>query len=172
MPKEISWSLEAITSQNLPSRQGLSHAHRLFFPSRSDFSSLGTGHWRAGLWVSEGHAWISHNFSELEKQESNKAVYKKPRKVSVMTQGYTSVQLVFKTASLMGLSLNISCAWRITGTRLTHNNIIWASFAHYLAKVKTFWDFPGCPVVKNLPVNSGDMASIRGPGSPHVPKAN
>ena len=59
---------------------------------------------------SEEHAWISHNFSELEKQDSNKAVYKKPRKVSVMTQGHTSVQLVFKTASLMGLSLNISCA--------------------------------------------------------------
>ena len=88
MQKEISWSLEAITSQNIPGRQGLSHAHNLFFPSRSDFSSLRTGHWRAGLWVSRGHAWISHNFSE-EKQEINKDVYKKPRKASVMTQGHT-----------------------------------------------------------------------------------
>ena len=101
-----------------PSRQGLSHAHNLFFPSRSDFSSLGTGHWRAGLWVSGGHAWISHNFSELEKKESNKAVYKKPRKASVMTQGYTRVQLVFKTTNLMGLSLNISRTWRLTGDTL------------------------------------------------------
>ena len=33
-------------------------------------------------------------------------------------------------------------------------------------------DFPGCPVVKNLPCNAGDEGSIPGPGTkiPHDPE--
>ena len=29
-------------------------------------------------------------------------------------------------------------------------------------------DFPGAPVVKNLPANAGDMGSIPGPGRSHM----
>ena len=29
-----------------------------------------------------------------------------------------------------------------------------------------FWDFPGGTVVKNPPVNAGDMGSSPGPGNP------
>ena len=31
-------------------------------------------------------------------------------------------------------------------------------------------DFPGGPVVGNLPANAGDMASIPGPGRSHRPQ--
>ena len=31
------------------------------------------------------------------------------------------------------------------------------------------WDFPGGPVVKNLPANVGDTGSIPGPGRSHTP---
>ena len=30
------------------------------------------------------------------------------------------------------------------------------------------WDFPGGPVVKNLPANAGDTGSIPGPGRSHM----
>ena len=33
-------------------------------------------------------------------------------------------------------------------------------------------DFPGCPVVKNLPVNAGDTASIPGLGRFHMLQGN
>ena len=33
-------------------------------------------------------------------------------------------------------------------------------------------DFPGGPVVKNLPVNVGGMASIPGPGRSRMPQSN
>ena len=33
-------------------------------------------------------------------------------------------------------------------------------------------DFPGGPVVKNLPANAGDMGSIPGPGKSHMPRGN
>ena len=33
-------------------------------------------------------------------------------------------------------------------------------------------DFPFGPVVKNLPVNAGDMGSISGPGRSHMPQSN
>ena len=33
-------------------------------------------------------------------------------------------------------------------------------------------DFPGCPVVKNLPVNAGDAGSIPGPGRFHMLQGN
>ena len=33
-------------------------------------------------------------------------------------------------------------------------------------------DFPGAPVVKNLPANAGNMGSIPGPGRFHVPRGN
>ena len=33
-------------------------------------------------------------------------------------------------------------------------------------------DFPGGAVVKNLPVNAGDMGSIPGPGRSHMPRSN
>ena len=34
------------------------------------------------------------------------------------------------------------------------------------------WDFPGGPVVKNLPASAGDMGSIPGLGRPHMPRSN
>ena len=33
-------------------------------------------------------------------------------------------------------------------------------------------DFPGCPVVKSLPVNVGDTGSIPGPGRFHMLQGN
>ena len=33
-------------------------------------------------------------------------------------------------------------------------------------------DFPGGPVVKNLPANAGDTDSIPGPGRFHVPEGD
>ena len=33
-------------------------------------------------------------------------------------------------------------------------------------------DFPGGPVVKNPPANSGDTGSIPGPGTSHMPQSN
>jgi len=33
-------------------------------------------------------------------------------------------------------------------------------------------DFPGGPVVKNLPANAGDTGSIPGPGKFHMPWGN
>ena len=33
-------------------------------------------------------------------------------------------------------------------------------------------DFPGDPVVKNLPANRGDTGSIPGPGRSHMPQSN
>ena len=33
-------------------------------------------------------------------------------------------------------------------------------------------DFPGCPVVKSLPVNAGDTGSIPGPGRFHMLQGN
>ena len=33
-------------------------------------------------------------------------------------------------------------------------------------------DFPGGPVVTNLPVNTGDMGSISGPGRSHTLQSN
>ena len=35
-----------------------------------------------------------------------------------------------------------------------------------------FRDFPGGAVVKNPPVNSGDVGSIPGPGRSHMPQSN
>ena len=32
-------------------------------------------------------------------------------------------------------------------------------------------DFPGGPVVKNLPANAGDMGSSPGPGRSHMPQS-
>ena len=34
------------------------------------------------------------------------------------------------------------------------------------------WDFAGGPVVKNLPVNAGDISSIPGLGRSHLPWSN
>ena len=34
------------------------------------------------------------------------------------------------------------------------------------------WDFPGGPVVKNLPANARDTGSIPGPGSLRMPQGN
>ena len=33
-------------------------------------------------------------------------------------------------------------------------------------------DFPGSAVVNNLPAKAGDMGSITGPGSFHMPRSN
>ena len=45
---------------------------------------------------------------------------------------------------------------------------------HYLkfTDLRIFTDFPGGPVVKNLPVNAGDTGSIPGPGRSHMPQGN
>ena len=47
---------------------------------------------------------------------------------------------------------------------------------HFTATKKTMLkkkgDFPGGPVVKNLPANAGDMGSIPGPGRSHRPWGN
>ena len=37
---------------------------------------------------------------------------------------------------------------------------------------KSFKDFPGGAVVKNLPANAGDTGSIPGPGRSHLPQSN
>ena len=37
---------------------------------------------------------------------------------------------------------------------------------------KAKWDFPGGPVVKNLPDNAGDTVSIPGPGRSHLLQSN
>ena len=42
-------------------------------------------------------------------------------------------------------------------------------FKHLITKVL---DFPGGPVVKNLPCNAGDKGSIPGPGRSHMPRGN
>ena len=38
--------------------------------------------------------------------------------------------------------------------------------------IKKKEDFPGGPVDKNPPANSGDMGSIPGPGGFHMPQSN
>ena len=38
--------------------------------------------------------------------------------------------------------------------------------------MKDTWDFPGDPVVKNLPANAEDTGSISGPGRSHMSKGN
>ena len=45
------------------------------------------------------------------------------------------------------------------------------SFKLYL-NVLCFVDFPGGPVIKNLPDNAGDMGSIPGLGRFHMPQSN
>ena len=45
------------------------------------------------------------------------------------------------------------------------------SFKLYL-NVLCFVDFPGGPVIKNLPDNAGDMGSIPGLGRFHIPLSN
>ena len=37
---------------------------------------------------------------------------------------------------------------------------------------KNVRNFPGGPVIRNLPANSGDTGSIPGPGRVHVPQGN
>ena len=44
-----------------------------------------------------------------------------------------------------------------------------ACFKHLITKVL---DFPGGPVVKNLPCKAGDMGSIHGPRRSHMPRGN
>ena len=53
------------------------------------------------------------------------------------------------------------------------------SWGLLLADIKTYYkatinkrvgDFPGGPVVKNLPANAGDRGLIPGPGKSHVPR--
>ena len=46
------------------------------------------------------------------------------------------------------------------------NNVIFKSNKHWLR------GFPGGPVVKHPPANSGDTGSILGPGRFHVPQGN
>ena len=38
--------------------------------------------------------------------------------------------------------------------------------------MKDTWDFPGDPVVKNLPANAEDTGLISGPGRSHMSKGN
>ena len=41
----------------------------------------------------------------------------------------------------------------------------------YLMLKRKSWDFPGGPLVKNLPANAGDTGSIPGPGRFHMPRS-
>ena len=41
----------------------------------------------------------------------------------------------------------------------------------YLMLKRKSWDFPGDPLVKNLPANAGDTGSIPGPGRFHMPRS-
>ena len=38
--------------------------------------------------------------------------------------------------------------------------------------LKSYEDFPGGAVVKNLPANAGDTGSSPGPGRSHMPRSN
>jgi len=42
----------------------------------------------------------------------------------------------------------------------------------YFAKRYFYWDFPGGPVVKDLPANAGDTGSIPDPGKSHMHWSN
>ena len=41
-----------------------------------------------------------------------------------------------------------------------------------IRKLKSYGDFPGDAVVKNLPANAGDTGSSPVPGRSHVPRSN
>ena len=41
-----------------------------------------------------------------------------------------------------------------------------------LSERKTYWNFPGGPLVKNLPANAGDTGSIPGLGRSHMPRSH
>ena len=45
---------------------------------------------------------------------------------------------------------------------------VFLTFNTLLSKSREAQDFPGGPVVKNLPTNAGDMGSIPGGESPHA----
>ena len=45
-------------------------------------------------------------------------------------------------------------------------------FSTYLQLVEKVGNFPGGPVVKNLPANPGDMGLVPGPGRFHMPQSS
>ena len=66
--------------------------------------------------------------------------------------------------------LDIKCRWALDkchGTKRAMSGRQKVKNQKRLSK-----DFPGDPVVKNLPANAGDMGSIPGLGRFHVPRGN
>ena len=59
----------------------------------------------------------------------------------------------------------LHCSWEIRS--LSGKGIVC-----YVSKYCPAWDFPGGPVVKNLPVNAGGMGLIPGLGRSHMPQGN
>ena len=57
-----------------------------------------------------------------------------------------------------------SCKWISQSEPSCHTCVCWWWRLIHLTWRKKAWDFPGGPVVKNLPGNVGDMGSIPGPG--------
>ena len=49
---------------------------------------------------------------------------------------------------------------------------VWVRHVHIVIFKMDNQDFPGGPVVKNLPANAGDMGSIPGPGRLHMLRGN
>ena len=56
------------------------------------------------------------------------------------------------------------------------NDSTMMDMCHYtfvkILKMCSAWDFPGGPMVKNLPANAGDTGLISGPGRSHMPWGN
>ena len=57
---------------------------------------------------------------------------------------------------------------------ITNKNLLYKKInkIKFKKKKKTFWDFPGGAVVKNLPANTGDTSSSPGPGRSHMSRSN
>ena len=54
----------------------------------------------------------------------------------------------------------------------SHQQCITVPVSPYPCQYSSFGDFPGGTVVKNLPTNAGDTASISGLGRSHIPQSN
>ena len=79
----------------------------------------------------------------------------------------SEIQLHFKIISKMMHRVERQKANISIKSKCVHSEI---SFDASLLKVTVFQDFPGSPVVKNIPCNAGDLGSIPGWGMkiPHT----
>ena len=55
---------------------------------------------------------------------------------------------------------------------MKHQRLAVTVFEYFEGDNCLSWDFPGGPVVKNLPATAGDMGSIPGPRRPTMPRGN